>query len=48
MEKDLKISNAKDSINQKELLYRKLTKNAKHTQEWKEYMKHRQKKTYVL
>jgi len=35
--KNLNIPKADDSINQKEWLYKKLTQNAKHTQEWKEY-----------
>ncbi len=48
MEKDLKISNANDSISQKEWLYRKLTKNAKHTQEWKEYNEAQTKEKLVF
>jgi len=35
--KGLNISKIDDSVSQKEWLYSKLTKNAKHTQEWSEY-----------
>ena len=46
--KDLNISKINYPLNQKEWLYRQLTKDAKHTQEWKEYNEAQTKEKLML